>query len=418
MEQIIINKEKYELINSIKKVNNCLMNCVDNFIEIGFRLEKIKNDKSYELIGYPSFDNFTSTEFKLGSTSVKNYISVSKKFGDEKTLRLKEKYSKYSLSQLVELLPVSDDIDSYSPALTTKEIRSKKIISQLTDYKKELIDYAVNYLKEHEEELHNKYPLVKYEYKLYRDGSSLYIERVGSYGNLLIINFYDGYYYFNYGEYIYDLSLENFKKLFERRLKIVFSKANKELLEEKEAKEKRKQEEIDKLPENEKGISVEERAIRVKQRKDEEEKNNLIKLLYKNKDYKFGYLDYYFFDEILTFKIYMLFNKVKLYNYPLIYKPIIFKTGEKFIGLINGMTHLRFFNDRIEEFDYESKEFKTILTIEEIKEYLYEVNKKFSLMDGSLFSLTEEKEKDVYLEDLKFVVNALNDKNNNLFKKE
>ena len=416
MKEIIeTNKEQYELIDEIEKVNECLINCVDNLIEIGFRLDEIKNNKSYEIIGYNSFDDFTSIEFKLGSTSVKNYIAVAKKFGDEKSLKLQEKYSKYSLSQLVELLPVSEDIDSYSPALTTKEIRSKKIISQLIDYKKELLNYAINYLKEHEEELNKKYPLIKYKYEVYRDGGSLYIEKMGSYDNLLIINFNDGYYYFHYNERIYDLSLDNFKKIFERKLKIVFSKTNKELFEEKEEKEKRKQEKIDALPENEPGISFEEKIERKEKRLKQEKENDLIAELKKNKDFIFGYQAYYYASEILTFELYMLFNKVNLTSYPLIYVYKHFNTNSRFVGLVNGLNHLRFYNDRIEKYDSYILQFKTILTLDEIKMSLITLLSNFSSLDSSLFNSNVESKKTVYTEDLEHVINALSRKDKEFY---
>ena len=130
MSSLVLTKNHYEFLEDVKVINKSLKNCVNNFITIGFKLNFIKENKSYELIGYKTFEDFTKAEFSLGSTSCKNYIAVAKKFGDSKTLELSDKFKKYSLSQLTELLSVDDDsIEKYSPALSTKQIRSLKIIN-------------------------------------------------------------------------------------------------------------------------------------------------------------------------------------------------------------------------------------------------------------------------------------------------
>ena len=76
-------------------------------------------------------------EFNLCKTTVKNVIGVATRFG-YLFQQVKEEYKEYNYSQLVEMLPLSDEqLKLVSPAMTQQEIRALKKVqkekSQLTD---------------------------------------------------------------------------------------------------------------------------------------------------------------------------------------------------------------------------------------------------------------------------------------------
>lgn len=398
----VYDKKQYEFMNEIKAINRCLIGCVNHFVEIGFRLQEIRNQESFTLLGYKTFDEFVSTEFNLGSTSVKNYIAVANKFGDKGTLKLKDKFSKYSLSQLVELLPVSEDIDAYTPAMTTKEIRSRKIISQSTDYKKQFLNWINLWFKENQKELEGKYgfSLSIYSYSEYQ----IVIEPKNCYKHF-VIYFFDGYYEFNYGKSIYDLDLESFQKKFKEELYEFLGKMQEMQQEAEASKKKAEDERIAALPENEPGISLMEQIERRQKRLKEEKAETDFKSLKKNKNFNFGF-DFYM-ESTRTFMLFQSINKVILKSYSLIYYPKKYSYQSNFIGLINGVSHFRFYNDRIESYDGDS--FETVLTLKELETALRSLMAKAHF--GRLFDLETEEKILAYPEDISCVVKALKQKN-------
>ena len=192
MQLEVVAERKISLMNDINSINDKLKDCVNNFIYIGYLLKKLKENKNYEVLGYISLDEFTKNEFSLSSTSVKNYIAVAKKFGDDENMQLKDDYENYSFTQLVELLPVSDDIESYSPNMSIKEIRSIKMISQLTDYKKVLYDFTKKYI-----DYFIKNNNFDFKLKVDYNSNCIYVSRKNSWSNILSIYFRDGYYQFD-----------------------------------------------------------------------------------------------------------------------------------------------------------------------------------------------------------------------------
>ena len=76
-------------------------------------------------------------EFNLCKTTVKNVIGVATRFGECFT-RVKEEFKEYNYSQLVEMLPLSDEqLALVAPGMTQQEIRALKKLKtttgQLTD---------------------------------------------------------------------------------------------------------------------------------------------------------------------------------------------------------------------------------------------------------------------------------------------
>lgn len=142
-------KTEYSQVNSIiDNIKGLLGDTIQNYLKIGYLLSCV-DDNLLKKMGYENIYDFSKENFDLGVTSTKNFINVYKRFAiidsDEENvdcatfyvhrIALKEEYNDYSLSQLVELLPVADsDLDKYNPDMTTKEIRLIKKQSQLTDY--------------------------------------------------------------------------------------------------------------------------------------------------------------------------------------------------------------------------------------------------------------------------------------------
>lgn len=128
-------------------VKGLLDDTIENYLKIGYLLCCL-DENLLKKMGYENIYEFSKENFDLGVTSTKNFINVYRRFAitdsDENAesaifhvnrIELKEEYNDYSLSQLVELLPVADsDLDKYNPDMTTKEIRLLKKQSQLTDY--------------------------------------------------------------------------------------------------------------------------------------------------------------------------------------------------------------------------------------------------------------------------------------------
>ncbi len=156
-------KTEYDDINCIvNNVRSLLNETVKNYLKIGYLLTCL-DENSLKKMGYESIYDFSKANFELGVTSTKNFINVYKRFAitnnDEENvesaryrycyIKLKEEFEDYSMSQLVELLPVSDsELENYNPEMTTKEIRMQKKQSQLTDYEQNFYSLVEKRFKE------------------------------------------------------------------------------------------------------------------------------------------------------------------------------------------------------------------------------------------------------------------------------
>ena len=408
LEVKLIAERKISLMNDINNINFKLKDCINNFIYIGFILKRIKLNQNYEVLGYNSLDEFTKNEFSLSSTSVKNYIDVANKFGDDDSMQLKEEYEDYSFTQLVELLPVSDDIDSYSPEMSIKEIRSKKMISQLTDYKKVLYDFTRKYI-----DYFIKNNNLDFKLKVDYNSSSIYISRKNSWSNILSIYFRDGYYQFS-SENFYNLDLDSYKLIFKEKFDETIKIFQKDYDDELSLKEKDKKRIIAARPENEKGISIQEKQKRIKERLDEEQINQVYKKIKKNQNFEFfDSLPHFCKTDLLCFDLFKKCNKALLSCYKLIYAPRVYNSHDTyFIGFINGLNHLRVYDLYIEKYDYTNKKwFKVFDLSHDILHIKYQYRGVFGrLFDDQVVCFIKP-----YLSDFNNVYNRLNDKDNNEF---
>lgn len=128
------NKQRFKEAESyLLRIHDDIADIRHGFIRLGFHLAEIKECLYYQDAGYDDFYRFCEVNYGLEQTTVKRYMEVWHAFAeyDEKTyirkMWIDEKYSGYSYSQLVELLPLDDEQrKEILPCMTVKEIRQKK----------------------------------------------------------------------------------------------------------------------------------------------------------------------------------------------------------------------------------------------------------------------------------------------------
>ncbi len=116
------------LTNKIRKE---IVNIAGSFLYIGFLLWECQTQKIYLERGYKNIYEYALSELGFKKSSTYNFINVCLRFseysGASPSYRLSLTYSKYSYSQLVELLSLTDEkISSVTPDMTVKEIKQMK----------------------------------------------------------------------------------------------------------------------------------------------------------------------------------------------------------------------------------------------------------------------------------------------------
>lgn len=171
---VITNQEALELINQKSKLETYCksladeLNCVSmSYIKVGFYLYKMKQDINFADIGYKDVYEFASEHFGLGSTSVKNMIGVVGKFCEEPDKygypALKEEFKDFKYTQLVELVPVSNEqLAIFTKDMTIKEIRESKKQLSLDEWlgqnETEFINNCESLIKDYLTEPYNLIP--------------------------------------------------------------------------------------------------------------------------------------------------------------------------------------------------------------------------------------------------------------------
>lgn len=180
------NYHEYEKIKGYIKSN--INNIFNNYLEIGGRLRKIKDNNLFLLQDYKNIYEFAANEFELSETTVKNLININFRFCNnsvdgEYVYYLGEKYKDFSYSQLVELLSVPEEQSLvYLPTMSVKEIRDmKKIEAKIEKNIKEFIRKCVDifygidpvYLKKFKYQVNTK---TIDEFDLKKAGSSFWLK--------------------------------------------------------------------------------------------------------------------------------------------------------------------------------------------------------------------------------------------------
>ena len=186
-----LKKSYDEISETVNTIRGLLNDTVNNYLKIGCLLSSISDEKLKEL-GCDSIYEFSKQNFNLGVTSTKNFINVYQRFGEYKCdyddmgpryipnfVYLKEEFKDFSMSQLVELLPVADeDFNKFNPEMSCKEIRALKKQSQLTDYENEFYDKVRNSFLEIWNDVYSK---ITFETKNKIEDKTIIFDKNGSY---------------------------------------------------------------------------------------------------------------------------------------------------------------------------------------------------------------------------------------------
>lgn len=125
-----------EHVNAVKALFN---DTKYNFVAIGYHLRKVDDDRLYKETGHDDIWEFAAAQFGLSKSSTSRFIGINKRFskgGYSETLA--EAYKEFSVSQLQEMIPLTDEqismIDSTS---TVREIRDMKPKKQVKPEKED-----------------------------------------------------------------------------------------------------------------------------------------------------------------------------------------------------------------------------------------------------------------------------------------
>lgn len=94
-----------------QEIRNNMQNIVVSFVEIGFYLKKIRDEKMYKDDGYNTIWEFAMGEFKLDRTAASRFMHINDKYSiDGNSRYLQDQYQGFSKSTLIEMLslPVED----------------------------------------------------------------------------------------------------------------------------------------------------------------------------------------------------------------------------------------------------------------------------------------------------------------------
>ena len=111
---------------AVKALDEAYDEVCGNFLKISALLTSIvANTNDFKIFGCKNIFEFAEKRWDYGSTSVKNFLSIGLKFMEG--AELLPGYETYSYSQLVELLPVLEDmLHEFNAGMTVAEIRRKK----------------------------------------------------------------------------------------------------------------------------------------------------------------------------------------------------------------------------------------------------------------------------------------------------
>lgn len=152
LEVMVVNSvSTQKVFNLVEDIDDCLKEVTSNFFELGKKLYELKENWNQEILN-KDYLEFCRSRFNLGKRSVYNFISVYETFKTENGY-LDDKFRSFNFSQLVELLPLSEDKDfaSQYKAISTRKVKklvdsSKKYINK--DYKEKILLMAFDLLKE------------------------------------------------------------------------------------------------------------------------------------------------------------------------------------------------------------------------------------------------------------------------------
>lgn len=120
---------KYSIVQeSVSAVKALLNDSKMNFVVIGYHLRKIDDDKLYRETGHENIWDFAKDQFGLSKSSASRFMAINERFSvGGYSDRLAEEYKEFSVSQMSEMLPLTDEqISSIDSNATIREIRKMK----------------------------------------------------------------------------------------------------------------------------------------------------------------------------------------------------------------------------------------------------------------------------------------------------
>lgn len=124
--QITLN----EWLEAKEKLRRAVLKAANGFIELGYELRQIEEQKLYKAGGYSSIAEFAEKEpeFGLSPSLVSRLISVNKAFADpEHPRQIKTDYNRYGMAKLTEMLNLPEsDREMIRPETRRDDIRELK----------------------------------------------------------------------------------------------------------------------------------------------------------------------------------------------------------------------------------------------------------------------------------------------------
>ena len=125
MEELKQDDDEYNTYKVGIKASLAL--AANNFFEIGYFLNQIKDKELYRQDGYKDIWEFAKTEYGLSMSSASRFMAIHKKFSLCGTDKMAVEYANYGPSKLQEMLTMSEDeLEQVTPDMTVKEIRQVK----------------------------------------------------------------------------------------------------------------------------------------------------------------------------------------------------------------------------------------------------------------------------------------------------
>ena len=99
----------------------------DNIVRIGCLLIKAQETDVLQGSGYGTVTDFAAAEYGWRPDQVSRFTRIAERYGDQTTMRIKDKFRAYGQEKLVEMLTIPDEIAEHiQPTQTREEIRDIK----------------------------------------------------------------------------------------------------------------------------------------------------------------------------------------------------------------------------------------------------------------------------------------------------
>lgn len=117
------------------QINKCINEVKDNYLKLGMLFDYVVKKEYYKQLDYKSFEEFVKGEYNFSFNTANKFIAIYRKFANASDddsfntyyIELKPEYKDYNMSQLVELVAVSEDkIKEFKPTMSVKAIRENK----------------------------------------------------------------------------------------------------------------------------------------------------------------------------------------------------------------------------------------------------------------------------------------------------